>query len=339
MSARRGEKDGGAIRPAGGARRRELMRVGAAALAWAAGPVGAVMGMAASTSVTASTTRLRIGYQKSSVNLMVARERGILEKYLPGVALKWVEFPAGPQLLEALSVDGLDFGFTGDAPPVFAQAAGKDMWYVALEPPKPTSSAILVPPGSALQRLGDLRGRRVAFQKGSSAHYLMVRAVANAGLAWSDIQAVYLPPAEARAAFERGSVDAWAIWDPYYALAEIDGHARVLVTGQGLSDNNSYYLASTALSQDARTVRALIAALSEADAWVQAHRAETAKFLSSASGVPLAATVRFLERRAPGPVRPFVRADVTAQQRVADAFSALGLIPQRIQVAERAKLG
>ena len=203
---------------------------------------------AAATSARAADAQVRIGYQKSSVNLMVVRERKLLEARLPGVQTKWVEFPAGPQILEALAVGSLDLGFTGDTPPVFAQAAGKDIWYAGLEPPKPASSAILVPATSAIRTLADLKGKRVGFQKGSSAHYLVVRAVAKGGLQWSDITPVYLTPSDGRAAFERGALDAWGIWDPYYAAAEIGGRARVLSTGVGLTSNNSFYLASRALT-------------------------------------------------------------------------------------------
>src|SRR5690606_26534811 len=121
--------------------------------------------------------------------------------------VSWIEFPAGPQLLEALAVGALEFGLTGDSPPVFAQAAGKDLLYVGAEPPKPDSSALLVLGDSPLKALSDLKGRKIAVQKGSSAHYLLVRAVDKAGLQWSDIQPIYLTPADARAAFERRSVD------------------------------------------------------------------------------------------------------------------------------------
>jgi sulfonate transport system substrate-binding protein len=153
---------------------------------------------------------LRIGFQKGSLNLALLKSYGLLEQRLPGTKVQWTEFPAGPQLLEALALGSVDLGATGDAPPVFAQAAGKDVVYVGAEPPKPDSSAVLVKPDSALRTLADLKGKRVALQKGSSAHFLTVRAVRQAGLAWADIQPVYLPPADARAAFERGSVDAWA---------------------------------------------------------------------------------------------------------------------------------
>ncbi len=282
----------------------------------------------------AAAAELRIGYQKSSVNLMVTRERRLLEPRLPGTSLKWVEFPAGPQILEALSVGSLDFGFTGDTPPVFAQAAGKDIWYVGLEPPKPANSAILVPKNSPIQALADLKGRRIGFQKGSSAHYLVVRTLDKAGLQWSDITPLYLTPSDARAAFEKGALDAWAIWDPYYAAAEVDGSARVLSNGQGLSSNNSFYLGSKALTQQPAVLRALFAALSEADAWTKANLPQTAKFLSEATGVPLAGTIRFLARRTSGPVTVLKPADIADQQRVADAFSRLGLIPRPLRVAD-----
>ena len=279
-------------------------------------------------------TPLRIGYQKAAVNLMLAREHELVEARLPGTPLAWIEFPAGPQLLEALALGGVDFGFTGDTPPVFAQAAGRDLLYAGLEPPKPASSALLVPAASPLRTLADLKGRRVAFQKGSSAHYLVVRAVAKAGLRWSDIEPVTLAPADARAAFEHGAIDAWGIWDPYYAAAEIDGHARVLATGHGLSNNNSFYLASRALVRQPRTVAALFAALGDADARAHANPPETAAFLAAASGLPPAVTQRFLARRTAGPVRPLSEADIADQQRVADAFAELKLIPKPLRVAD-----
>jgi len=282
----------------------------------------------------ADAAELRIGYQKSSVNLMVVRERKLLDARLPGTRLKWVEFPAGPQILEALAVDSLDFGFTGDTPPVFAQAAGKDIWYAGLEPPKPTSSAILVPAESPIHTLADLKGKRVGFQKGSSAHFLVVRGVEKGGLQWSDITPVTLTPSDGRAAFERGPLDAWGIWDPYYAAAEIDGRARVLSTGVGLTSNNSYYLASRALTRDARTLKALFDSLSEAHAWVKGNRTETAHFLSVASGLPLSTTIRFIERRTAGPITRLKDADIADQQRVADTFTRLGLIPKPIRVAD-----
>lgn len=312
--------------------RRVMLGLLGAVLAWPAWRGARAAAPVATPGVEPS--ELRIGFQKGTFNLALLKLLGGLDKHLPGTRVQWVEFPAGPQLLEALALGSVDFGATGDAPPVFAQAAGKDLLYVGAEPAKPDSSAILVKPDSPLRRLADLKGQRLALQKGSSAHFLAVQAVAQAGLAWSDITPVYLAPADARAAFERGSVDAWAIWDPYYAAAEIDGQVRVLATSRGLTSNNTFYLASRGFAARDRSLAALFGALSETDAWVQAHRQEAAKRFADFAGLGLATVLRVLERRQPSPVGPLTPALVAEQQKVADAFARLGMIPKPIQVAQ-----
>jgi len=279
--------------------------------------------------------QLRIGYQKSAVNLVILKQQGALEKRFPGARVQWIEFPAGPQLLEALSAGSLEFGLTGDTPPVFAQAAGKDLLYVGAEPPKPDSSAILVLPSSPLKKLQDLKGRRIALQKGSSAHYLTVRAVEKAGLQWSDIQPTYLAPADARAAFERGSVDAWAIWDPFYAAAELALQPRVLATGRDLSSNNSFYLASRPFATNhARALGVLFEELTRADRVAQQDRPAAIKLVADFSGLDAGVVSRFIQRRPPSPVGPLTPASGADQQRVADAFHKLGLLPRAVRVAD-----
>lgn len=284
----------------------------------------------------AAPSQLRIGFQKSAVNLVILKQQGALEKRFPNSKVSWIEFPAGPQLLEALSVGSLEFGLTGDSPPVFAQAANKDLLYVGAEPPKPESSAILVKPDAPIKTLADLKGKKVAFQKGSSAHYLVVRALDKAGLQWSDITPIYLPPADARAAFERGSIDAWAVWDPYYSATELDVKPRVLANGKGLSGNNSFYLASRPLvERHPATIKALLDELTKADVYVQANRKESAQLISDFSGLSLATTHLFISRRPPiSPTKPLDKAIVADQQQVADAFFRLGLIPKPIKVSD-----
>ncbi len=278
---------------------------------------------------------LRIGFQKSAVNLVILKQQGALEKRFPATKVQWIEFPAGPQLLEALAVGSLEIGLTGDSPPVFAQAAGKDLRYVGAEPPKPRSSALLVKADSPIQALADLKGKKVALQKGSSAHYLTLRALAKAGLQWSDITPIYLPPSDARAAFEKGAVDAWAIWDPFYAATEIDVKPRVLTNGEGLSGNNSFYLASTAFTQNhSVALQAIFEELTKADAYVQSHRKEAAQLIAEFSGLSLETVQRFLERRPRSPTAPLPAELVAEQQRVAEAFFELGLIPKPVKVVE-----
>ncbi|KQV98464.1 sulfonate ABC transporter substrate-binding protein [Rhizobacter sp. Root1221] len=294
-------------------------------------------GLPASISVAAAPElpTLRIGFQKAAANLVIVKQQRLLETRLPNTRVQWLEFPAGPQLLEALSVGALDFGLTGDSPPVFAQSAGKDLLYVGAEPAKPLSSAVLVPADSPLKTLADLKGKRVAFQKGSSAHYLILRALDRAKLKWADITPIYLPPADARAAFEKGAVDAWAIWDPFYAATELSIKPRVLANGVGLSGNNSFYLASRPFAeQHPRVLKVLFDALTEADTYVQSNRKDAAQLLAEFSGLNLATVHLFVSRRPPSPVGPLGPKIVADQQLVADTFFRLGLIPRPVKVAD-----
>jgi sulfonate transport system substrate-binding protein len=316
--------------------RRSLLRVLAvsAGLWGLSGPITSTA-WAQATGSGKPLTQLRIGYQKSAVNLVIIKQQAVLEKRFPNAQIKWIDFPAGPQLLEALAVGSVEFGMTGDSPPVFAQAAGKDLVYAGAEPAKPESSAILVPKDSTIKTLADLKGKRVALQKGSSAQYLLVQAVEKSGLQWTDIQPIYLAPADARAAFESKSVDAWAIWDPFYAATELALAPRVLTTGTGLSNNNSFYLASRAFATDYPDVLAvLFDELSRADQFVQQHRPEAIKLISAYSGLDAGVVSLFLQRRPASPVGPISPKTLQSQQQVADSFQKLGLIPKRIDVAQ-----
>ena len=202
---------------------------------------------ASDTSSTGSVQNnaIRIGYQKYGT-LNILKARGGLEQRLKsqGISVQWIQFPAGPQLLEALNAGSIDYGHTGEAPPIFAQAAGAPLVYVAHEPPNPKGEAILVSKDSQIQDVAGLKGKKVALNKASNVHYFLVQALAAAGLKYSDIQPVFLPPAEARAAFERGSVDAWAIWDPFLTAAKRSTGGRVLKDGENLAANREFYLAA-----------------------------------------------------------------------------------------------
>jgi sulfonate transport system substrate-binding protein len=205
---------------------------------------------------------------------VLLKAKGTLEKRLAaqGVDVQWTEFPGGPQLLEGLNVGSIDFGVTGETPPVFAQAAGADLLYVAYEPPAPHSEAILVPKDSPIKSVADLKGKKVVLNKGSNVHYLLVRALEDAGLKYTDIQTVFLPPADARAAFERGSVDAWVIWDPYQAAAEQQLQARTLRDGQGIVDNHQFYLATKPYAQkNPEVIKTLVEEVRAVGEWSKAN--------------------------------------------------------------------
>jgi sulfonate transport system substrate-binding protein len=279
---------------------------------------------------------VRVGYQKYGTFLLL-KARGLLEKKLAplGFSVAWTEFPGGPQLLEALNVGALDFGITGEAPPIFAQAAGAPLVYVANEPPAPRAEAILVPKDSPLHSVAELKGKSIALNKGSNVHYLLVRALEKAGLAYGDVKTVFLSPADARAAFEHGSVDAWAIWDPFQAAAELTLEARALANGEGgVAANRQFYLGEQKfVAANPAAVAAILAAIKEVDTWAKDNIDQAANELSPAVGIPAPILKLALSRQSWG-VQP-ISAEVAAdQQKIADAFHSLGLIPKPIRVGD-----
>ncbi|WP_167389647.1 sulfonate ABC transporter substrate-binding protein [Janthinobacterium svalbardensis] len=279
--------------------------------------------------------QVRIGYQKYGT-LTLLKGRGTLEKRLAeqGVGVKWTEFPAGPVLLEGLNVGSIDFGTVGEAPPIFAQAAGANLVYVGNEPASPASEAIVVPKGSGLRTLADLKGKKIALNKGSNVHYLLLKALEKAGVAYADIQPVFLPPADARAAFERGSVDAWAIWDPFLAAAEKQLGARVLADGKGLVANYQFYLASrTYAEKHPEILRIVLDEVAKVDGWGRNNPDEVATILSAQTGLSKEVVALAASRYAYG-VKPVSVDVIASQQRVADAFSSLKLIPKPIIVKD-----
>ena len=227
----------------------------------------------------------------------------------------------------------IDFGQTGAAPPIFAQAASDALIYVAHEPAAPRGEAILVPKASPIQSVADLRGKKVAFNKGSNVHYLLVRAVEAAGLSLADITPLYLAPADARAAFERGAMDAWVIWDPYFAAAEAGGNARVLADGTGLVPNHQFYLSSKSFAAgNGAVVDAIVEAIAELDAWAKANTDAVAKELAPSVGIPAPILSVALQRQTYG-IRPLDEAVTREQQRIADTFHGLKLVPKPVDIA------
>ena len=279
---------------------------------------------------------LRIGYQKSASLLALQKAQGSLERRLAALQadVKWVEFPAGPQLLEGLNVGSVDVGFVGEAPPIFAQAAGANFVYIGNDPAAPQAEAIVVPKDSAIRTLADLKGRRIALNKGSNVHYLLVRALEKAGLKYGDIQPVFLPPADARAAFEKGAVDAWVIWDPFLAAVEKQTGARLLADGRGLVSNHAFYLAERQFTQKhPQLVRALFEDSVEQGRWLKANLKEAARRIAPVQGLDVDVVERTLQRAEYGVV-PVTSGVAAEQQKVADAFLELKLIPKPVRIAD-----
>jgi sulfonate transport system substrate-binding protein len=278
---------------------------------------------------------VRIGFQKYG-KFVLLKGRGTLEAKLKplGYTVAWTEFPSGPPLLEALNVGAVDLGVAGETPPIFAQAAGAPLVYLAYDPPAPQGEAILVPKDSLLKSVADLRGKKVALNKGSNVHYLLVRALEQAGLKYTDIQTVFLAPADALAAFTRGAVDAWVIWDPYEAAAEASTGARILTDGTGLVANYQFYFSSTKfLAENAKAVDNVLEALNETDEWTKHNIQAVADQLSPSIGLPPSVLAVSLRRESYG-ILPINSEVIMSQQRIADTFLTLGLIPKPVTVSD-----
>jgi len=309
--------------------RRLLLGGGGAALAAAALP--------APPARAAEKRTIRIGYQRYGT-LIILKHTGLLEAALAktGDTVIWSEFPAGPQMLQAMLAGALDFGIAGDTPPVFALAARPDgLVYVGHEPKAPAGEAILVPGDSPIRSVADLKGKSVALNKGSNVHWLLLAALQKAGLGFGDIRPVYLVPAAGRAAFDTRRVDAWAIWDPYLSSAQTSAvQPRILASADGLVGNRQFFLAARGFAtQNADLVSLVVDRIAASDAWGQAHKDDVSRYLAGDTGLPFPVVRRAVERLTFG-VKPMDDAVIAEQQAIADAFHTQGLIPTSLTVKD-----
>jgi sulfonate transport system substrate-binding protein len=295
----------------------------------------AVAALSSRARAEAAPKEIRIGTQKGGFFPAVKARHSVEDVFKPlGVDVKWVDFQFGPPLLEAINVGSVDFGYVGDSPPIFAQAANARIRYVAAVKQLGNTQAIIVPQDSPIKTLADLRGKRVAFGKGSSAHNLLVAALEKAGLTWADITPAALAPADATAAFVKGSVDAWSIWDPYLALAELKEHARVIAFDKDVHKPNAFFIAgSDFVEKYPSLVARLNAVFASEGVWADAHHEEVAQAQAEATGVDIEAIRRFVDRSTYRVV-PVSGEVIESQQAVADRFARIGLIPKPIQVAD-----
>jgi sulfonate transport system substrate-binding protein len=285
-------------------------------------------------------TELRIGYQKAGSLFVLQKSQGTLEKKLAplGVTVKWVEFPAGPQLLEGLNVGSIDIGYVGEAPPIFAQAAGAKFAYIGFDPASPEAEGIVVQKDSTIKTVADLKGKKIALNKGSNVHFFLVKLLEKHGLKYSDVQPVFLAPADARAAFEKTAVDAWVIWDPFLAAAEKQVGARILANAKGVVNNYAFYLGERSfVEKRPDVVKALFDDLVEQGRWLKGNVKQAATIISPLQGLD-ADIVEVNLRRYQYAVAPLTEQVIVEQQKIADTFSDLKLIPKPIVVRDAALL-
>lgn len=314
------------------------MNIAKALMAQTSLPRRSILGLGAGLALTAcvggQAKPIRIGYQRFGL-LLVAKALGRVEKGLSDKGfgpVEWVEFPSGPPLLEAMAAGAVDFGVTGDAPPIFAEAAGARLQYVAAEPLSGAAEALLVRRGSPVRTLADLKGKTIGYTKGSSSHMFIVQALQQHGLGLDAIRSVYLSPTDAVTAFAKGDIDAWAVWDPFFAIAERDEGARVILTRASTPASGDFFLASDGFITDRpQALSALLDLLKIDGEWAEAHKPEAAKIIARSSGLPEDIALKGLKRDQIF-IRPVSDADIAAQQQRSKIFTNLGLIPKKIDV-------
>lgn len=279
-------------------------------------------------------TEVRIGYQRGNIFGVLMDQRFIEDALGDEVTVSWTLFPAGPPLLEAMNAGAIDFGLTGDAPPVFAQAGGVPLRYVASQR-TPTNEAIIVPEGSEIGSVADLVGKQVGYTIGSSANYTLVKALESANLTLDEIESVPLAPADARAAFQGGNLDAWVIWDPFLTSATQELGARAIITRYDVGDYRWFYLASQTFTETHPDIlNVILEQIQVATEWIRDNPEGYAELLTAETGIPTEVWAEILAARAFEDPEPITPALVESQQAVADTFFAVGSLPSEINIQE-----
>lgn len=279
---------------------------------------------------------LRVGYQRYGT-LIILKQSGLLEKALSpaGWSVKWSEFIAGPQMLQALSADAIDLAETGDAPPVFAQSNWPDrLVYIGHSGSAPLGEGILVQADSGIEAIKDLKGKKVAFNRGSNVHYLLLNALTQSGLTMQDVHPVNLTPAGARAAFETKHIDAWAIWDPYLAAGEALPSAKLLTSAENLSPNRQFLLSRRAfIDQNADVARKVVTTFSGLEPWVTQNQQDLIHTLAESTGLAEGVIKTALSRLSldVGFMDTTTQAE---QQKAADLLAQNALIPGTLRVED-----
>lgn len=275
---------------------------------------------------------LRVGDQKGGSQSLL-RAAGLLDT---PYRLQWSTFTAGPPLIEAARAGAIDVGQTGNTPAIFAAAARARVQLISASQGNVASDTILVLPGSPVRHVADLRGKRIAVGKGTSAHGQLLYNLRAAGLTLDDVDLTYLQPSDAYAAFKQGRVDAWAIWDPYTAQAQLETRARVVASGEGTANGYSFLVASNAALADPAHQAALADftnRLREAMRYSDSHREQRAESWAQETRLPLPVT-RLAASRGPDLPVPMDARLVRSQQELADAFTDAGVIPGRVRFAD-----
>ena len=280
---------------------------------------------------------VRIAYLKSTSDLALAKAHGSLEQRLApmGVSVVWAgPFAAAAPALEALNANAVDLTVGSSTAFVTARAAGVPLVLFGYQRMASGGEALLVKTDSPLKTLADLRGRSVAVNRGGTGEYILARGLQKAGIPLAGVKRIYLNPMDAKAAFARGDVDAWAIWDPFIAIAVESGEARVLADGDECASENAvtYFVRQDYLAANRPVVQAVYDVLVAENRWGAAHQDAAGALWAKELGLPPSLAPRLGRNNTP-PLLRVGAAQVAEVARIADWFAANGIVPQRPDLA------
>jgi sulfonate transport system substrate-binding protein len=293
----------------------------------------ALSGLIGAGTTASAASEVNFSFQQSSAVLLALKMKATLDQPFAakGAQPNWHQFS---RILDAMTSGAIQFhGDSADAVPLFAQTAGAPLSYYAMESASPHAEALIVPASSPIRTLADLRGKSVAFSKGSGAHFLTLGALRRAGLSIADIRPVYLEAADGGMAYQAGHVDAWAIWDPFLAITQARSPVRVLADGTGITSYNRYYMVETAFAQaHPDLVRIVFDALVAAGRALHTDPAGARRLLVPLWGNVPPDVIDVVVRRRSFGVQPVTAAALAEQQSIADAFHDAGILPRRLDL-------
>jgi len=294
---------------------------------------GTSAGTKAVSAADVAKVTLHVGDQAGTGAEALLTAAGLINKLPFKVA--WSDFTSGPPMLQAMGSGAIDIGGVGDAPPVFAASGGEQVEIVGARQTNGDQDAVVVPKGSPITSIAQLKGQKIAYGSGSSGNYNLLTVLTKAGLTTKDVTLVNLQPAEALAAFTSGAVAAWDIWPPYVQQVVAQDGAKVLATGSGYGSPYSFEVASKAAVADpdkAAAIKVYLATLDKAYVWAATHPSAWAAAWGKAAGLPASIMNVAATTDATTPV-PVTSAIVSSEQNLVDQFFAAGLIPTKVDIS------
>ena len=284
---------------------------------------------------TSGLETVTIGYQKGDP-FDIAKQRGEFSKKMKkkGYKVVFKEFSDGNSLMQALKAGSVDYARTGDTPPVSALSTGTKLTYIAASSSKAKGSGILVKNSSSVSSIEDLKGKKVAYTKGTSSQYTLLAALKKAGMSADDITWVNMDQSSASVAFSKGKVDAWSTWDPYTAQAQLKQNAKLVTNGVGITNNRDYILTTQSYAtKNTEISKYLIKYLQEDMEWANNNHSELITMMSKSLKVSKSVVKKMVERRTYG-INTMNSTYVKEEQKIADLFYEEGLIENKVTVSD-----